>query len=105
MLRTPLCLDLSPNERSTLEHWLRCTTVSNGLAQRVRVLLRFADGQGIRQISRDLGLARQTVRLWIARFNKKRLAGLDDLPRPGRPVIFSPHSRHAVDQDRLRTAG
>lgn len=105
MLRTPLCLDLSPLERSTLEHWLRCTTVSNGLAQRVRVVLRFADGHGIRQISRELGLARQTIRLWIERFNKQRFAGLDDLPRPGRPVIFSPGSRNALDQARLRATG
>ena len=105
MLRSSLCLNLSPVERSTLEHELRCTTTSNGRAQRIRVLLRFADAHGIRQIARELDLARQTVRLWIVRFNQKRLAGLDDLPRPGRPVIFSPGSRHASGQDRLRIAG
>src|SRR5476649_14496 len=88
MLRSSLRLDLSATERTTLEHWLRCTTVSNGLAERARVLLRFADGHGIRQIARELELARQTVRLWIVRFNKKRLEGLDDLPRSGRPVTF-----------------
>ena len=105
MLRSPLCLNLSPLERTTLEHELRCTTLSNGRAQRVRVLLRFADGQGIRRIARELDLARQTVRLWIVRFKQKRLAGLDDLPRPGRPVIFSPGSRHTSGQNRLRAAG
>ena len=105
MLRSPLRLDLSPVERATLEHWLRCTTTSNGLARRVRVLLRFADGQGIRQIARELEVARQTVRLWIGRFHSKRLAGLDDLPRPGRPVTFSPGGRHASDQAGLRAAG
>jgi len=42
MRRSPLHIDLSPKERSTLESWLRCATTPNGLAQRVRVVLRFA---------------------------------------------------------------
>jgi predicted transcriptional regulator len=105
MRRSPLQLVLSPDERSALEHWLRRTTTPNGLAQRVRVVLRFADGQTIRQIGHDLGLARQTVRLWLTRFNNKRLAGLDDLPRSGRPVSFSPGRGDPPGQNRLRAAG
>lgn len=105
MRRSPYCFELSPDERSTLEHWLRCTTMSNGLAQRVRVVLRFVAGHSIRQIARELGLARNTVRLWLHRFSVKRLEGFDDLPRSGRPVTFSPSSGHTLGQTRLRATG
>lgn len=105
MRSSPLCFELSADERSTLEHWLRCTTVSNGLAQRIRVVLRFVAGHGIRQIARELGLARNTVKLWLHRFLKKRMDGFDDLPRSGRPVVFSPGRGNALDQTRLRATG
>ena len=105
MLCSPLHIDLSSDERSTLEHWLRCSTTPNGLAQRVRVVLRCADGQTIRQIARDLGLARNTVKLWLRRFGSKRLEGFDDLPRSGRPLSFSPGRGHPPGQTRLRAAG
>lgn len=102
---SPLHIDLSPAERSTLEHWLRCASTPNGLAQRVRVVLRFADGHTIRQIARDLGLARNTVKLWLRRFGTKRLEGFDDLPRSGRPLSFSPGRGHTLGQARLRATG
>lgn len=105
MRRSPLHLDLSPDERSALEHWARCATMPNGLAQRVRVVLRFVDGHRIRQIARELGVARNTVKLWLHRFAERRLEGFDDLPRPGRPVSFSPGRGHALGQARLRAAG
>lgn len=105
MRRSPLHLGLSPEERSTLEHWARCTTTPNGLAQRTRVVLRFVAGHGIRQVARELGVARNTVKLWLHRFAEKRLEGFDDLPRPGRPVSFSPGRGHALGQAGLRAAG
>jgi len=81
MLRSPLHFDLSPEERSTLESWLRCATTPNGWAQRVRVVLRFADGRTIRQIACDMGMARNTVKLWLRRFGSKRLEGFDQRPQ------------------------
>ena len=96
MLHSPLHISLSPDECSTLEHRLRCATTPNGLAQRVRVVLRFAGGQRIRQIARDLGLARNTVKLWLHRFRAKRLEGFDDRPRSGRPLSFSPGRGHSL---------
>jgi len=105
MRRSPLHVDLSPQERAILEHWQRCSTMPNGLAQRVRVVLRVADGQTLRQVARDLGLARNTAKLWLRRFLAKRLEGFEDLPRSGRPVSFSPGGGHPLGQARLRAAG
>jgi len=105
MRRSPLRVDLSAEERSTLEHWLRCTSTANGLAQRIRVVLRFADGRKIVHIGRELGLARNTVKLWLRRFAEKRLGGFDDLPRSGRPLVFSPRGGRAPGETGLRATG
>ena len=105
MRRSPLHVELSSEERLTLEHWLRCTSTANGLAQRIRVVLRFADGRKISHIGHELGLARNTVKLWLRRFAEKRLEGLDDLPRSGRPLVFSPGGGHASGEVRLRATG
>jgi DNA-directed RNA polymerase specialized sigma24 family protein len=98
MRRSPLHVELTSEERATLEHWQRCSTMSNGLAQRVRVVLRFAEGQTLRQVARDLGLARNTAKLWLRRFLQRRLEGFADLPRSGRPVSFSPGSGHPLGE-------
>ena len=105
MRRSSFSIELSSDERSRLEHWVRCTSLSNGLAQRVRVVLRHADGMPIRRIARELGVARNTVRLWLRRFAEKRMDGFDDLPRPGRPVTFSPGGGHVLGQTGLRATG
>jgi hypothetical protein len=105
MRRSPLRVELSSAERSTLEHWLRCTSTANGLAQRIRVVLRFADGQRIVPIGRELGLARNTVKLWLRRFSEKRLEGLDDQPRSGRPLVFSPRGGRTPGETGLRATG
>ena len=83
-LRSRIEIVLSPAEGVELEHQLRCPTTPNGLAQRIRAVFRFAEGQPLRQVSREAGMARQHVRKWLERFQKRRLQGLFDLPRPGR---------------------
>ena len=55
-----------------------------GLAQRARIVLLAADGVSNTEIAERVGVARQTVIDWRARY-ADGLAGLDDEPRPGRP--------------------
>jgi transposase len=52
---------------------------------RARMILLAADGHGNEEIGRRLDLPRQVVSKWRKRFFFRRLEGLQDRPRPGRP--------------------
>ena len=65
----------------------------------------YLKGDSVTAIARKLGYSRPWVYKWIERFRKHGIAGLSDGKRTGRPPVFSPRSRAASGQDRLRTAG
>src|SRR3954469_1944630 len=78
-------LSLSDEDRATLEHWTRCSSIRAGHAERARVVLAIADGAGTSQAARSVGVSRPTVIKWRDRFLADGLAGLDDQARSGRP--------------------
>jgi hypothetical protein len=88
--RSPRQIILAEQERTTLVHLTRSPAVAAGLARRARIVLLAADGLPIRHIGPRAGVSRTVVRDWLDRFARQRLAGLQDLPRPGRPRHFSP---------------
>jgi hypothetical protein len=102
--RSPFRIELTEMERCKLEQIVRCTTAPAGKVQRARIVLKFATGETLAAIHRQLGIPRCSVRKWVNRFCKHRLKGLHDLPRSGRPPAFSPGGGNARRQDRLRAA-
>jgi transposase len=71
-----------------LESLLRSSTVRAGLAQRARIVLLAVQGVPNAEIARRVGVARQTVIDWRARYDAAGIAGLGDLPRSGRPPVI-----------------
>jgi transposase len=79
---------LSDEERSVLAGWARRRKTSQALALRARIVLRSADGGTIGEVAAAVGVSRNMVSKWRARFLVDRLDGLSDEPRPGRPRVI-----------------
>jgi transposase len=81
----PLPLVLSDKERQVLMGWTRRRRTAQALAVRSRIVLECAAGRSNSEVAESLGVSRETVRKWRARFVRDRLEGLSDEPRPGAP--------------------
>jgi transposase len=80
---------LSVEERETLERWARRPKTAQALAFRCRVVLAASEGRASSDIAAELGCNASTVGKWRVRFAERRLDGLHDEPRPGKPRTIS----------------
>jgi len=98
-------INLSGDERKTLERWARRHSSSQALALRCKIVLGCAEGARTHaQIAADLGCNPVTVGKWRNRFAADRLDGLVDAPRPGAARTISDDVVEAVVVDALETA-
>ncbi|WP_298795399.1 IS630 family transposase, partial [uncultured Pseudonocardia sp.] len=100
----PQMIVLSDDERAQLESWARRRTSAAGLALRSRIVLAAAEGGSNVALAERLGVARSTVRIWRNRFAERRLDGLVDEPRPGRPRTVSDADVERLITETLETA-
>ena len=92
---------VSPDQRETLEQLLRTHSTAQQLALRARMIVHAADGVGVRESARELGVWPKTVRYWRKRWRQaddkcsvcERLA---DTPRSGAPATYTPEQICAV---------
>lgn len=76
---------VTSEEREALERWAQRPTTAQALAMRARVVIASAAGHPINAIARDLRISWITAKRWRGRFQRRRLEGLLDEPRPGAP--------------------
>lgn len=76
----PQPVQVSVEERVELERLIRGHTTPQAIAQRARIVLLAADGQGNAQTARQLGVDVETVRRWRGRWRALQAASLEDLP-------------------------
>jgi putative transposase len=76
---------LSDDERAQLESLSRSRSMSAALVQRAKIVLACAEGTPNSEVARRLRIHKATVGLWRRRFGERRIAGLYDEMRPGKP--------------------
>lgn len=100
----PLLADpvtILPAQREALEQLVRTRSTPQQLALRARMMLHAADGVGVRESARALGVWPKTVRYWRRRWRQatdgqsvsERLA---DAARSGAPPTYTPEQICAV---------
>lgn len=88
--KSPFLIELNSHEKAILKEMANKYTSPYYQVIRAKIILYAADGLENKQIGKRLDLPRQIVSKWRKRFFEKRLSGLFDLPRHGRPGHFSP---------------
>jgi transposase len=79
-------VEMPAEDRAELSRWVRSPALRAGLAQRARIALLAADGVGTNEIVNRVGVSKPTVIAWKKRYATDGIAGLEDLPKPGRPA-------------------
>jgi transposase len=91
--KTSIVIELSDEERVTLERTSRSQKIPHSAVVRANLILLLEAGESVSAVSKRVGLARRIVMKWADRFLRKRVSGLEDAPRSGRPARFSPGDR------------
>jgi transposase len=87
---SPFQIILSNHEKSILESSVRKYTSSYRDVIRAKIILLAAQGVQNKDIAARLDTSAQIVSKWRKRFFERRLEGLQEAPRRGRPGRFSP---------------
>jgi transposase len=93
--KSPFDIDLSGEERSSLESMARKYTSPYCDVIRAKIILLANEGLSNDLIATKLDTPRQVVSKWRKRFALARLPGLEAQPRGGRKARFSPQPRRA----------
>ena len=99
--QSPFRIVLTPDVEESLKQMARRYTSPYREVIRAKIVLYAAEGLGNDEIGARLDTPRQVVSKWRHRFFEKGLAGLEELPRQGRPGVFSPRYRRRSKGPRL----
>lgn len=88
--KSPFIIDLTRAEELALQQRARKYTLPYFQVVRAKIVLLAAAGLDNDEIAARLNMRREVVSKWRQRFFRKRLAGLEERPRPGRPRAFPP---------------
>jgi transposase len=80
---------VTDEERQAVARLARSRTAPARAVERAQVVQAALNGEAVEEIAGRLRLARNSVYLWLHRFEERGLAGLEDAPRGGRPPTYS----------------
>src|SRR5258707_6708758 len=79
---------VTSDERQAVTRLAHARTAPARAVERARVVLAALDGQLDEEIAAKQHLARNTVYMWLHRFDERGVAGLEDRTRSGRPRTY-----------------
>lgn len=99
--QSPFQIALGAEDKAALEALARRYTSPYRDVIRAKIALYAAQGLRNDEIALRLDTPRQVVSKWRKRFFEQGIAGLEELPRQGRPNLFSPRYRRRRKGPRL----
>lgn len=87
-MRIAAPFNLSKNDRSELQGWLRSTTLPQGQVTRAKILLSLDDGVPPGKVAEAQHVSTKTLHKWKNRYLEDGVDGLFDKPRSGRPTVI-----------------
>src|SRR3954452_17189661 len=92
MRQATAVIRLSEEEVKILQDWSRRGKSEHRLVERARIILLAGEGRTNEQIAKALKTRTARVSKWRQRFGMKRLAGLGDAERSGKPAKYDDHT-------------
>lgn len=96
MARPAAVIRLTAEEEKVLKQYLRSGTSEQRLVERARVVLLASEGHGSGEIAAILKTRPARVSKWRQRFERQRLAGLEDAARSGKPPSYDQKSEQRI---------
>ena len=90
--KSPFRIELSQDERAELSRRAARYTLPYFEVVRAKMILMAASAMDNDEIAARLDTRREVVSQWRKRFFERRLAGLEEGSRPGRPRVFPPRA-------------
>ena len=82
--------EFTSEEQAAIDRLAHSRTAPARLVERARIIWLAHQGWWVPEIAEELRVGQATVRRWLKRFNEKGVTGLQDEPRVGRPVTYTP---------------
>lgn len=86
-------VEIAADDQAELDRIVRSSTAEVRMVERAQIVLCAAEGRSAAEIGRLVGCSTNTAQKWRARYEQNGIAGLRDLPRSGKPLIYSQADR------------
>ena len=87
------CIEVPEDERVELERIVRSESGEVRMVERAQIVLYAAEGHSAAVIGQMVGCSTVTAQKWRSRYERGGIVGLRDLPRPGKPLLYSSEVR------------
>ncbi len=87
---------LTEEEAQTIKKWSQSRTEEARLVERATIIRLASEGHRVPEIAKMVGLDEKTVRKWLKRFGEQGLDGLEDAPRSGAPLHYTPEVKAQI---------